>query len=68
MTQIKQHLSDLIGHGRGVDMPCGQWRTPPPRPDRLRQPPFRNFRPSGGDARRDRAPLDAGCERRRGAR
>jgi hypothetical protein len=32
MALIKQHLSELIGHTRGILVSCGQWRTPPPRP------------------------------------
>jgi hypothetical protein len=32
MAQIKQHLSELIGHQRGIVMSCGLWRTPPQRP------------------------------------
>jgi hypothetical protein len=37
MVKINQLPSDLIGYGSGMDMPCGQWRTPPPRPGRPRQ-------------------------------
>jgi hypothetical protein len=46
MVKINQQLSDLIGYGGGIDMPYGQWRTPPPRPDRLRHLLFYNLRPS----------------------
>jgi hypothetical protein len=65
MAQTKQHLGNLIWrpggiHPDGIDvpcavMPCGQWRTPPPRRFACRNIPFCDFRPSDGDARRDRA-------------